>query len=44
MKDKPAVQHGRLKDGGEEEKFLLLVVHGLGNNFMAWLKSIKGDN
>ena len=31
VKDKPAVQHGRLKDGGEEEELLLLVVDGLGN-------------
>ena len=31
IKDKPAIQHGRLKDGGEEEELLLLVVDGLGN-------------
>ena len=31
MKEKPAVQHGRLEDGGEEEELLLLVVDGLMN-------------
>ena len=36
IKDKPAIQHGRLKDGGEEEELLLLVVDGLGTNYFCW--------
>ena len=33
IKEKPAIQHGRLEDGGEEEELLLLVVDGLGTNY-----------
>ena len=43
IKDEPAVQHGRLKDGGEEEELLLLVVNGLGNRSVAQLKKIKAS-
>ena len=36
IKEKPAIQHGRLEDGGEEEELLLLVVDGLGTNYFCW--------